>query len=404
MAKKLRGILILLGLLLLIGGGFFGIFYHNKAVIKHIPTTQNQIYYCPMHPNYTSNKTGECPICGMTLVLKTEDRGQNIEDRKAGEVFISPEKQQLIGVKTDTVRFINLQKSIRAKGIVEYDESKIYHIHIKIEGFIEKLYVNYTGKMVNKGEAMFSIYSPELVSSQEEYLLALKSQSSLLIEASKKRLKLWDISDKEINDIEKTKEIKKTLTIYSPYSGFVIEKMAIEGMKVMPNDELYKIVDTSSVWVIADVYEQDIPFVKLGQSAQLSLPATVKKYQGKITYIYPYLDTEARVVKVRIELSNPGFLLKQGMFADIEIKEDFGNRLCVPETSIIDTGQRQVVILAKGDGYFMAQEVSVGIRSQDYYEALSGLKAKDEVVTNANFLIDSESSMKAALSSMEHKH
>lgn len=374
---------------------------------------EKKIYYCPMHPNYTSNKPGECPICGMDLVPKKEEE-KRVEK---GEVFISPEKQQIIGVKTDTVKYINLVKNVSAKGVVEYDERKIFNVTTKIDGYIEKLFVNYTGKFINKGDALFTIYSPELVSAQQEYLLSLKSEdigknseftdikkSSLaLVDAARKKLKLWDISDEQIKNLEKTGEIKKTLTIYSPYSGFVIEKIPIEGMKVMPGDMLYKIADISSVWIIADIYEQDISFIRLGQTAEISLLAAPgKKLFGKVSYIYPYLDNETRTVKVRIEVPNPNFILKKGMYANVDINIKIGRKLSIIDTAVIDTGERQIVILAKEKGHFMPVEVKLGAKCENYYEVLSGVKEEDIVVVNANFLIDSESKMKEALTGMTH--
>lgn len=416
-----RKILIFTLLLFLI----FGIFIiikiqksHKVAVTSQHSAVSKQIYYCPMHPNYTSDRPGECPICGMSLVLKKEAVSTKLSAvSEKGEVFISPEKQQLIGVKTDTVKYLDLQKKIQAKGLVEYDERKTFNVTTKIEGYIEKLFVNYTGKFVKKGDALFTIYSPELVSAQQEYLLALKSKnisqnsefpeikksSDELIISARKRLKFWDISDTDIKNLEKTGEVKKTLTIHSPYSGFVIDKMAIEGAKIMPGDILYKIADISSVWVVADVYEQDIPYVKLGQVAKISLLSMPNKiFFGKVSYIYPYLEPETRTIKIRIEIANKNFILKPNMYASVEINIDLGEKLSVLDTAVIDTGERQVVILSKGNGYFKPVEVKLGAKVENYYEVLSGLKEGDEVVTNANFLIDSESNMKEALSGMGH--
>lgn len=413
-----RKFLIILSILILIFGIFTVIKSKRAGDMGDKKTELSTIYYCPMHPNYTANKPGECPICGMDLVLKKVDKSQGSEVGK-GEIFISPEKQQLIGVKTDKVKYISLIKKISLKGIVEYDERKIFHIHTKIEGWIEKLFVNYTGDFVKKGEALFTIYSPELVSAQQEYLLALKSKnisqnsefadikksSDELISSARKRLKFWDISDEEIERLEKTGEIKKTLTIYSPYSGFVIEKIAVEGMKIMSGDTLYKIADTSSVWVMADVYEQDIPFIKLGQTAAIHLLSmSGKALQGKVSYMYPYLESEIRTVKARIDVANPDFVLKPNMFAHVEIDINLGKKLSVFETAVIDTGERQVVVLAKEKGHFKSVEVELGLRVENYYEIVSGVKEGDRVVVNANFLVDSESKMKEALTGMTHDH
>lgn len=376
----------------------------HQGHIKTSEVAKKQVYYCPMHPNYTSDKPGQCPICGMTLVLKKEEN-KKIEK---GEVFISPEKQQMIGVKTTKVKFVNLQKTIQVKGIVEYDERRMFDINTKFEGWIEKLFVNWTGKLVNKGDALFTIYSPELVSAQEEYLLALKNReigknsqyeeikvsAQLIVEAVKRKLKLWDITDAQIKQLEETGKITKTLTVYSQNEGFVTEKMVTEGMKIMPGEGLYKIANLSEVWIIADIYEQDLPMVKLGQIADisfLSLPG--KRLRGKVSYIYPYLEPEIRTVKIRIEVSNNDFILKPSMYAQVEINVNLGRRLAIGDSAVIDTGERQMVILSKGEGYFRPVEVKLGAKVENYYEVLEGVQEDDTVVVNSNFLVDSESKM-----------
>lgn len=408
--------LAIIGLILLV---IFGVFIltqrHQHKAGHQTETAVKQVYYCPMHPNYTSDRTGECPICGMDLVLKKEGKEEGAEATEKGEVFISPEKQQLIGVQTAKVGFVRLQKVVRAKGAVEYDERKMFDVNTKFEGWIEKLFVNYTGRLVNKGEPLFTIYSPELVSAQEEYLLSLKNRdigknsqfeeikasAHTMAETAKKKLKLLCITDEQIKQLEEKGEITKTLTISSPYSGFVIEKMVTEGMKIMQGMRLYKIADLSEVWIIADIYEQDLPMVKLGQTTEiLPLAMSGKAIAGKISYIYPYLEGELRTTKIRIEVANPNFILKPNMYVDVRIRIDLGRKLAIPDSAIIDTGQRQLVVLARGNGHFKPVEVRIGSKVEGFYEVLAGVKEGDEVVTNANFLIDSESKMKEALSGM----
>ncbi len=415
MKKKL----VVIGLILLVVSGVFILTqkHQHKAIHQH-ETAIKQVYYCPMHPNYTSDRPGQCPICGMTLVLKKEGKGEGVKAMEKGEVFISPEKQQLIGVKTAKVGFATLEKVIQAKGIVEYDESRLFDVNTKFEGWIEKLFVNYTGKLVNKGNALFTIYSPELVSAEEEYLLSLKNRdigqnsqfeelkasARAMVEAAKRKLKLWDITDEQIKQLEEKGEITKTLTVYSSYSGFVMEKMVTEGMKIMPGMSLYRIADLSSVWIMADIYEQDIPLVKLGQTAEISLLAMPgKMIKGRVSYIYPSLESELRTVKVRIEADNENFSLKPNMYVDVGIRVEIGRRLTVVESAVIDTGERQLVVLARGNGHFKPIEVRLGSKVEGFYEVLSGVKEGDEVVVNANFLIDSESRMKESLSGMTHE-
>ncbi|MEK9148514.1 MAG: efflux RND transporter periplasmic adaptor subunit, partial [Candidatus Desantisbacteria bacterium] len=383
MKKKL----VVIGLILLVVSGVFILTqkHQHKAIHQH-ETAIKQVYYCPMHPNYTSDRPGQCPICGMTLVLKKEGKGEGVKAMEKGEVFISPEKQQLIGVKTAKVGFATLEKVIQAKGIVEYDESRLFDVNTKFEGWIEKLFVNYTGKLVNKGNALFTIYSPELVSAEEEYLLSLKNRdigqnsqfeelkasARAMVEAAKRKLKLWDITDEQIKQLEEKGEITKTLTVYSSYSGFVMEKMVTEGMKIMPGMSLYRIADLSSVWIMADIYEQDIPLVKLGQTAEISLLAMPgKMIKGRVSYIYPSLESELRTVKVRIEADNENFSLKPNMYVDVGIRVEIGRRLTVVESAVIDTGERQLVVLARGNGHFKPIEVRLGSKVEGFYEVLS---------------------------------
>jgi membrane fusion protein, copper/silver efflux system len=385
----------------------------------------NQIYYCPMHPNYTSDKPGKCPICGMDLVLKPRPESTPAEsapvqqetqmNMEPGTVMISPERQQLIGVKTAEVKKIDLVKTIRAVGKLEYNERKQVEVTTKIEGWIEKLYVDYTGQLVHTGQPLFTIYSPDLVAAQQEYLLALKSKKYLadspfkesqessqsLIDAAKKKLQLWDITEQQFEELEKSDKVTKTITVYAPAAGFVVEKMAVQGAKVMPGESIFKLADLSTVWLIADIYEYELPFVKVGLTANITLSNQPgKKFIGKLVYLYPSLEAETRTAKIRFELSNSNFVLKPGMFANAELHIPYGRKLVIPDSALIDTGTKQIVILAGEDGHFTPKEVKVGVKVDDYDEIVSGVSEGDKVVTNANFLIDSESQMKSALSQM----
>jgi len=332
-----------------------------------------------------------------------------------GTVRVSSEKQQLIGVRVGAVAQRQLTKTIRTVGKIDYNEQAITFVNTKIGGWIEKLFVDYTGILVSKGQPLLSIYSPELVSTQEEYLLALKAERELsgspipeisqgsvsLLEATRKRLSLWDINDNQIEQLEKSGRIQKTLTLFSPVSGFVIEKMAFAGKYITPGETLYKIADLSKVWVNAEVYEYEMPLIKIGQEAKITLsyyPGEV--FTGKAIYIYPYLDQTARTLKVRFELPNPNGKLKPEMYANVDIKIDRGKKLAIKEEAVLDTGKRQIVFVDKGDGYFEPREVRLGIKVENYYEVLSGLTEGEQVITSANFLIDSESKLKEAASAM----
>jgi Cu(I)/Ag(I) efflux system membrane fusion protein len=308
-----------------------------------------------------------------------------------------------------------LEKVIRTVGRIDYDEKRLVTISPKIGGWIEDLFVDFTGRFVQQGEPLLSIYSPELVSTQEEYLLALRAKKDLikspfsevagsgssLAESARRRLKLWDITDDQIRALEETGQPKKTLILYSSFSGIVLEKAAYKGMNVMPGVALYKLADLSVVWLYADVYEYELPFIRLGQEAMIQLsylPGEI--FAGKAIYIYPYLDPNTRTAKVRFEFPNPHGKLKPEMYANVEIKVHLGRKLAVLEGAIIDTGLRQVAIVDKGSGYFEPREVKVGAKVDNYYEVIRGLKLGERVVTSANFLIDSESKLKEAMGGM----
>jgi Cu(I)/Ag(I) efflux system membrane fusion protein len=349
------------------------------------------------------------------LTMESIQKEGKVQEVAPGTVQISSERQQLIGVKIGAVKMKSLQKVIRTVGRVDYDEKRIVTVSPKIGGWIEDLYVDFTGRFVKQGDPLLTIYSPELVSTQEEYLLALKAKKSLgkspfsevagsgdsLAESAKRRLKLWDISDDQIKTLEETGQAKKTLTLYSPFSGFVLEKSAYKGMNVMPGMALYKLADLSVVWLYADVYEYELPSIRLGQQASIQLSYTPREtFTGKAIYIYPSLNPETRTAKVRFEIPNSHGRLKPEMYANVEIKVHLGQKLAVPEGAIIDTGVRQLAIVDKGSGYFEPREVKVGSKVDNYYEVIHGLKAGERVVTSANFLIDSESKLKEAVAGM----
>ena len=330
-------------------------------------------------------------------------------------VMVSPEKQQMIGVKTEPATIRDLTHTIRTVGQVEVDERRLTHMHTKLEGWVQELYVKFTGELVQKDQKMFEIYSPELVSTQEEYLLALKAVRSLgdsefpevaknarsLLEVTRQRFSLWDITPDHIRDLEKTGKVLRTLPLHAPSSGYVMHMAVREGMHVTPAMELYALADLSTVWVLADVYEYEIPLVELGQQATMTLsyfPGQI--FNGKVTYVYPTLETKTRTVKVRFELPNPQWALKPGMFANIDLQIPRGKRLVVPNTAVLDSGTEQLVFIDQGQGMFEPRKVTVGVRTRDTYEILEGIQAGELVVTRGNFLVDSESNLKAATEMM----
>jgi membrane fusion protein, copper/silver efflux system len=352
-----------------------------------------------------------------------EKSGMEQEESEPQTVEISPEKQQLIGVKTATVEVKPLRKVIRTVGRIEYDETRLKTVNTKYEGWIEKLYADYTGRYVSKGDPLFEVYSPELLATQQEFINALKSNESLkiqntktdfgkllstdsrtIIEAARQRLRLWDISEEQINKIEHTGKPVRTMTVYSPVNGYIAEKMALQGMRVMPGEKLYDIADLSRVWVLSDIYEYELPLIKTGQSAKISLSYFPgREFISRVEYIYPTISPETRTAKVRFVLPNPGGKLKPKMFTDVEIKIGLGKKLAVPEAAIIDTGKRKIVYVDKGEGYFEPREIMTGAGGEGYIEVTMGLKAGDKVASSATFLIDSEAQLKG-VKPLTHQH
>jgi len=332
-----------------------------------------------------------------------------------GTAMVSPQMQQLMGVRTAVVESRSLSKTIRAVGTVAYDESRVKHVHSKVDGWVDKLYVNTTGAFVAKGQPLFAIYSPDLVATQSEYLMAkkhyetlaassipeVKTGASSLVAASKTRLALWDISEQQLRELEQKGDAQRTLTLYSPHSGFVIKKDINEGMKIMGDKELYTIADLSSVWVNVDVYESDIPFIKIGQQADIALSYSPgETLKGRVSYIYPYLDEKTRTVKVRLQQPNPGNKLKPEMYVNAEIKIPGERQLSIPEEAVLDSGTRKIVFVDKGDGHYEAKEVKVGTKMEGFYQVLSGLKEGEKIAASSVFLLDSESRLSEAMGAM----
>ncbi|MBI4848270.1 MAG: efflux RND transporter periplasmic adaptor subunit [Nitrospirae bacterium] len=344
-------------------------------------------------------------------------------EEEAPTVEIEPEKQQLIGVKTAAAAVKPMQKIIRTVGRVEYSEKLLATVNTKIEGWIEKLYIDYTGKYVKKGEPLAEIYSPELVATQQEFINVLKwNQSAVsgqqsavssmlskdaerIVDAARQRLKLWDITDEQIKTMEETGKPVRTLTIYSPANGYVVQKTVLQGMRVMPGEKLFDLADLSSVWVISDIYEYEIPFIKIGQTADISLSYfSGKVFSSTIDYIYPALSGDTRTAKVRFTINNPSSQLKPQMFTNVEIRIDMGKRLAVPDEAVIDTGIRQIIYVDKGEGYFEPREVHLGLKADGMTEVLHGVDAGERVAYTGTFLIDSEAQLKGVKPVGVHKH
>ena len=380
-------------------------------------------WYDAMSPQRHYDKPGKAPD-GMDLVPQYAEDNTSQRDgatgaaaMPAGSVKIAADKQQLIGVRTGTVERQSLVRIVRTTGQLTDDETKVAHVHVKINGFIDKTYVDYVGQLVKKGQPLFTLYSPDLVATEQEYLIAKRGAKELgtsqfpevsqgsqaLLSSTRERLKLWDISDEQIKKLDETGEVTKTLTFYSPVSGFVTERKAFPQTAVTPDMDLYVISDLSTIWVDADVYEYEVPFVKVGQTADMQLSYYAgKTYTGKITYIYPTVDPVARTVKVRIEFPNPNFELKPQMFAAVQLNINYGKQIVVPQEAVMDSGEKQYVFVVHEGGVFEPRMIQIGAKLQGKVVVLSGLNAGETIVTSGNFLIDSESRVKSAMAGMQH--
>lgn len=346
---------------------------------------------------------------------QTEQARQEMSGADANLMTIAPERLQTIGVKFKKAMRRPLDKVVRTVGRVEIDERLVGRVNLKFEGWIEDLRVSAIGDHVKKEQVLFTIYSPDLVATQEEYLLALQSYRELgksefpevsrgakdLLEATRRRLRLWDIEDKHIQDLEQTGTVLRTLPIHSPATGTVVRMEARTGTFVTPGTELYFIADLSRIWIQADIYEYELSYIKIGQGATVTLSYDPNaKLHGHVGFIYPTLDPKTRTVKVRFELENPGEKLKPDMYANVELKIPLGAKLVVPRDAILETGERQLLFIHHGGGQLEWRSVKLGAKAGDWVEVQEGLKEGEHVVIGANFLIDSESQLKAAVGGM----
>lgn len=360
-------------------------------------------YTCGMHPWVILPRPGICPICEMKLTPLDPARF-------SGEVSINPVVAQNIGVRVEEVTRGPLASTIRTAGIVAYDETKVADVNLKVEGWIEKLHVDFLGARVKQGQPLFELYSPDLYAAEEEYLLALRARKATdggaaeLVQAARRKLAYLDVGPAQIAELERRGRASKTMTIRSPYPGFVTEKHAFAGMKVTPGKTAYRIADLSEVWVIATLYEYQSQAVQVGQPATMTLSYDPgKELKGKVVYIYPYLDQQTRQINVRLEFPNPDLALKPGMFATVELQAGAAapERVLVSRSAVIDTGERQVAFVSLGDGRFEPRTVRMGGEAGDgKVEILDGLNPGELVVVSGQFLIDSEARMREALARM----
>ena len=383
------------------------------SIVRCADAAEKRIKYwaAPMDPTYIRNEPGKSPM-GMDLIPVYEDDTQS-----GSTISIDPVTAQNMGVRTAPVVKGDISRRIRTVGLIGYDEPKQYSVNAKIAGWVEKLHVNETGQQVKKGDPLLEIYSPELVSAQQELLLAKQNLNTLshsgfpditdgaqrLLEASRRRLSLWDVSAAQIAQIEKSGQVQKRLTLEAPYSGIVSMKMINEGMYIKPGMALLEISDLSRVWVYADLYESDLPFVKVGQQARVTLPyAGEEPRKAKVTYLYPYVDAKTRTVKARLEFANPDLSLRPEMYVNVEIQTEPRRAvLSVPAEAVLNSGGKKTVFVALGEGKFEPRVVKTGVQGDDgMLEIVAGVASGELVVTSAQFMFDSESRLREAINKM----
>lgn len=455
MKKKVKYPFI--ALILLIGIGVPVLILSCKGHDTKAVSSQKEMYHCPMHPNYISEKAGDCPICGMKLVRINKDQHSQALDAKGEKrlkyyrdaskpwitsdkpgkasdgmdlvpvyedenekdgtgIKIDPTTIQNMGVTTLPVGIKILKREIRTSATLENNETGVFVVNAKIMGYVEKLFVDFTGQSVKKGQPLLSMYSPDLVSTQEEYLQALHYAKGLsggsqiardgaleLVESAKRRLLNWDISEAQIEELSKRGTPQKSMTIFSPVSGVVLEKMVVTGQNIDAGIPLYKIVDLSNIWAMANVYQEDLPYVKTGMIADVELSSIPGKvFQGKVQFISPVLDMNSKTAQVRIVIPNTAdYALKPQMFASVKLVSTISEAgIAIPEQAIIHSGTRNIVIIALGNGYFRPQEIEIGTRAEGFVQVLAGLKEGQVIVTSSQFLIDSESNLRAAINKM----
>ncbi len=423
MDKTIKILISILIMTIIIAAGFW--VYNSFIKKNYMESSVKEIYTCPMHPQIVQDRPGQCPICGMDLVKKSdydkeeELSGHNLSGVNVNAVKLSPSQQILANVQTTKASTMQFSGEKTFNGYVKINEKNFAHISTAVSGKIVNMFLNFEGQMIRKGQPVLEIYSPELVSTQKEYLLALDNfnqvkpsgnrvaieQAQSLVNSSKERLILWEMSLSQIEHLEKTRDVKTTTIQYSRFSGVVTKKYVHVGHWAMPGEDIYDVADLSTVWVIANIYESDMQYIKSGQNVDIyssAYPQDVMR--AKINFIDPVFNPESRTMEVRIDVSNKNQMLKPDMYVKVKINTFAGQTIGVPKNSVIRTGEHDIVYIEKENGFYEPREVQVGYEHDGYYAITSGLAEGDIVVTSGGFLIDSETQIQKGFTSGHEKH
>ncbi len=386
---------------------------------KSAESAETQLYTCGMHPEVIQEGPGSCPICKMDLTpiqgsrkSSTDHSTHSEEDQSSfgATITIDPTVEQNMGIRTTEIQRRDLTRTVRTVGRVDYNESEVAHVHTKFNGWIEETHADITGQPVTKGQPLLDIYSPELVSAQEEYLDALRNVSGSggdrfqsVLSSTRQRLDYFDVSADQVDQLETSRVVRKSMTILSPFSGIVVKKHAVDGMEVKPGMMIYTIADLSEIWVYAEIYEFESPWIEEGQQAVMTLSYSPgERYEGEVQYIYPYLEEKTRTIRVRLSFPNAALELKPGMYANVEIQTTPLRRaVAVPTEAVLFSGERNLVFTALGGGIYAPRDITIGLESGDgYYEVKEGLSEGETIVTSGQFLLDSESRLQEGVAKL----